>query len=135
MLNKTSARSRVMSQPFCLRASDQADGQGKKLCPHRCHRQTPTRARRPENRVGCGHTSRVPCCRVSPWADAAAQSTPCRRAYVTVPQARLSYIQFASQDVRPSGPNPWTVLQHYLSRKGARATQPLSTNLVQEHIL
>ena len=37
------------------------------------------------------------------------------------------FSQFASQDVLPSGPNPWKVLCYSITRqqKGARATQPL----------
>ena len=42
------------------------------------------------------------------------------------------YSQFASQDIRPGGPNPWKVLQNYLAQKGARATQPSENRLCNE---
>ena len=38
------------------------------------------------------------------------------------------YSQFASQDSRPGGPNPWKVLQHYLSKKGCPGHPTLGTN-------
>ena len=47
---------------------------------------------------------------------------------------RERYSQFASQEVRPSGPNPRKVLQHYLSTKGAWATQPLEMILRSEFL-
>ena len=43
-----------------------------------------------------------------------------------------SYSQLASQDLRPNGPNPWKVLQHYPLRKGA--TQPLEQILCSEFL-
>ena len=48
------------------------------------------------------------------------------------------YTQFAIQDSRLFGPNPWTILappSNYLSKKGFLATQPLEQILVAEFLL
>ena len=53
------------------------------------------------------------------------------------PQATF-YSQFASQDIRLSGPSPWKVFQHYrhyLSGKGCPGHPTLGTNIVQEIIV
>ena len=42
-----------------------------------------------------------------------------------------AYIQFASQDSRPSGPNPWKVLALHIKRK-CPGHPPLGRNVVQE---
>ena len=51
---------------------------------------------------------------------------------------KLTYTQFAIQDSRLFGPNPWKILappSSYLSKKGFWATQPLEQILVAEFLL
>ena len=48
------------------------------------------------------------------------------------PAPREKYSQLASQDLRPSEPNRWKILQHYLSTKGCPGHPTLGTNIVQE---
>ena len=56
------------------------------------------------------------------WGDSQLPATPCR-----------DYPKFASQDLRPSGPNPWKTLRRYPSTKRVPPGHPtLGTNLVQE---
>ena len=52
-----------------------------------------------------------------------------------IPPSSRGYSQFASQDLRPSGPNPWKVLQHCLSTKRCPGHPTLGTNIVQSIIV